>query len=128
MEVQDAPWTEVWIPLTEDPEHADIDNDSNPSLTATVALGGPESVGHPEDPVYNDQDRLTALTREINDLHQTVAAREGQPAENLDCIQHELKNLSIAIHQPQPPAPAEPFGKYYASTWTPCVPCRNNPT
>ena len=95
--------------LVEDPEHADIHNDSTHSSDATVALGGPEAVGHPEDPVYNNQDRVTALTREINDLHQRVAAGEGQPAETLDHIQHELQNLSIAIHHPHPPAPAEPL-------------------
>ena len=94
--------------LTEDPEHTDINNGSTHSLNATVALGGPEAVGHPEDPANDNQDRLTALTREINDLHQGVAAGEGQPAETLDHIQHELQNLSIAIHQLHPPAPAEP--------------------
>ena len=62
----------------------------------------------PEDPAYNDQDRLEVLTREINDLHQRVAA-EGQLVETWDHIQHELQNLSIAIHHPQPPAPAKPF-------------------
>ena len=31
--------------------------------------------------------------------------------ETLDHIQCELQNLLIAIHHPQPPAPAEPFGK-----------------
>ena len=94
--------------LTENPEHADIDNDSTHSSDATVALGGPEAVGHPEGQVHSDQDRLAVLTREINDLCQRVAV-EGQPAETLDCIQQELQNLSIAIHQPQPPAPTEPF-------------------
>ena len=69
--------------LAEDPNHADIDNDSTHNLDATVALGSPEEVGHPEDPVYNDHIRLTALTREINDLHQRIAA-EGQPVETLD--------------------------------------------
>ena len=54
----------------ENPEHADIDNDSTHSSNATVALGGPEAEGHPEDPVYNNHDKLTTLTREINDLHQ----------------------------------------------------------
>ena len=49
--------------LREDPEHTDITNESTHSLDATVALGGPEAVGHPEDPVYDNQDRLTALTR-----------------------------------------------------------------
>ena len=53
--------------LTEDPEHTDIDNDSTHILDATVALGSPEAVGHPEDPVHDDQDGLTTLTREIND-------------------------------------------------------------
>ena len=38
-----------------------------------------------------------------------MAAGEGQPAETLDCMQ--CIKLSIAIHQPQPPAPAEPFGE-----------------
>ena len=97
--------------LTEDAEHADIDNDSTHSSDATVALGGPEAVEHPENPVHNDQERLTVLTRKINDLHQRVAAGEGQPAETLDCMQQELQNLSIAIHQSQPPAPTEPFGE-----------------
>ena len=49
--------------LTEDPEHTDINNDSTHSSDATVAPGGPEAVGHPEDPVYNNQDGLMALTR-----------------------------------------------------------------
>ena len=95
--------------LTEVPEHADIDNDSTHISDATVALGGPVTVGHPEHPVYNNQDRLTALMREINDLCQRIAAGEGQPAETLDHIQCELQNLSIAIHQPHPPAPAGPL-------------------
>ena len=70
--------------LTEDTEHTDIDNDST----------------HSSD-----------LTRERNDLCHRVAAREGQPAEAMDCIQQELQYLSITIHQPQPPASAEPFGE-----------------
>ena len=49
--------------------------------------------------------------REIHNLHQRVVAKEGQPAEALDCIQQECQNLSTAIHQTQPPAPAEPFGE-----------------
>ena len=97
--------------LTEDTEHADISTDNTYSSDATVALGDPEGVGHPEDPVYTNQDRLTALTRELNDLHQRVAAIEGQPAEALDCIQQELQDLSTAIHQLRPPAPAKPFGE-----------------
>ena len=56
--------------LIEDPEHADINNESTYSLDATVALGEPEAVGHPKDPVYGNQDKLTAVMRETNDLHQ----------------------------------------------------------
>ena len=52
--------------LTEDSEHADIDNDSTHSLDGTVALGGSEAVGHPEDPVHDNQDRLMTFMREIN--------------------------------------------------------------
>ena len=38
---------------------------------------------------------VAALMKEINDLHQLVEAREGQPAESLDCIEWELQNLSL---------------------------------
>ena len=54
----------------EDPEHADINNTSTHSSDVTVALGGPEAEGHPEGPVYNNHDKLTAFTREINNLCQ----------------------------------------------------------
>ena len=84
--------------ITEDPEDTDIDNESIHSSDATVTLEGPEGEGCPEDPVYNTQDKLTALTREINDLHQQVGAGEGQPAETLDHIEYELQNLSIALN------------------------------
>ena len=78
-------------------------------MDATVALGGPEAEGHPKDPVYNNQDKLTSLTGEINDLHQQVDAGEGQPVETLDCIEHGLQNLLIALHLPPSPASTEPF-------------------
>ena len=110
-EAQASPWAEDWISSQKTrSEHADIDTESTHSSDATVVLGGPEAVGHPKDPVYGNQDRLTALTREINDLCERVAAGEGQPAETLDCIQCELQNLLVAIHQPHTTAPAEPLG------------------
>ena len=56
--------------LTDDPEHVDINNESTHSLDATVAPGGPEAEGQPKDLIYDNQDKLTALTREINDFHQ----------------------------------------------------------
>ena len=60
-EAQATPWTEAWISFTEDPEHTDIDNESTHSLDATVVPGGPEAVGHSEDLVYGNQNKLTAL-------------------------------------------------------------------
>ena len=96
---------------TEDPEPTNIDNESTHSSNATVALREPEAEGHPKDPVYNNHDILAPLTSEINDLWQWVGAGEGQPAETLDCIECELQNLSIALHPPPPPTPAEPFGE-----------------
>ena len=80
--------------LTEDPEHTTINNESTHSLDGKVALGGPEAVGYPQDPVYSNQDTLTALMREIKNLHQWVAAGEWQPAETLDCIVWTSKSLS----------------------------------
>ena len=97
----------------EDSETTGIDND-NESIhgsDTTVALGGPEAEGHPNDPIYSNQAKLMALTREINDLQQKVETGEGQPAESLDCIEQELQNLSIALHPPPSPTPNEPFGK-----------------
>ena len=55
--------------LAEDTEHANINNDSTHSSDATVALGDPEAVDHPANPTHKNQVRLTALTREINDLY-----------------------------------------------------------
>ena len=95
----------------EDPEPTDIDNKNTYCSDATVALGGPEAEGHSKDPVYSKYDKLTALTREINDLHQWVEAGEGQPAETLDCMEQELQNLLIALHPPPPSTPIEPFGE-----------------
>ena len=54
----------------EDPESTDIDTESTHGLDVTVDLGGPEADGHPNDPIYSNQDKLTVLMREINNLHQ----------------------------------------------------------
>ena len=54
----------------EDLEPTDIDNERTHGLNVTVALRGPEAEGHPDDPLYSNQDKLTALMREINDLCQ----------------------------------------------------------
>ena len=41
----------------------------------TVALGSPEVVGHPKDPIYDNQDRLTVLMREITDISKSSSWR-----------------------------------------------------
>ena len=62
----------------------DNDNDSISGLDATVALGGLEAEANTNELLASNQAKLTALMRKINDLHQWVEAREGQPAESLD--------------------------------------------
>ena len=78
---------------------------------ATVALGEPEAEGQPNDLINNNQVKLTALTREVNDLCQWVDAGEGQPAESLDCIECELQNFSLVLQPSPSPTPTEPFGE-----------------
>ena len=48
----------------------DNNNETAHGLDTTTALGGPEAEGHPNDPIYSHQDKLMALTREINDICQ----------------------------------------------------------
>ena len=87
----------------EDPEATGI-NDNNESISGldtNVALGGVETESNTDEFLPSNQARLTALTREINELQHQVEAGEGQPAENLHCIERELQNLSLVL-QPQP--------------------------
>ena len=87
----------------------DNDNESTSGSDTTIALGEPEVEGHPHELIPSNQAKLTALMREINDLHQQVEAGEGQPAESLDHIEWELQTLTL---QPQPSStPPEPFGE-----------------
>ena len=73
----------------EDPEVTGMDNNSEgiSGLDATVALGGLEAEGNPDEFLPSNQAKLTALTQELNKLHQRVEAREGQPVKSLDCIE-----------------------------------------
>ena len=82
----------------EDPEATSLgnDNDSISVSEATVALGGLEAEDNTNELLPSNQAKLMALMIEINDLHQWVEAREGQPAEGLDHIERELQNLSHA--------------------------------
>ena len=71
---------------------------------------------HFEDLEHNNPARLTAITRELDDLCQQVQAEEGQPSEALNHIERELQRLSISLN---PPAHMEPLGeviKHYTNT------------
>ena len=51
----------------------------------------PEETNHFEDAEFDNPARLTAITRELDDLHQRIQAEEGQPTEYLHCIEQELQ-------------------------------------
>ena len=70
----------------EDPEATGKENDSE-SISGSDALGGLEAEGNPIELLPSNQAKFTALTLEINELHQQVEAREGQPANSLDPIE-----------------------------------------
>ena len=48
----------------------DNNNDGISGSDATVTLGGLEAEGNPDEPLPSSQAKLTALTWEINKLHQ----------------------------------------------------------
>ena len=68
----------------EDPEATGMDNDNDgiSGLDVTVALGGLEAEGNTDELLPRNQVKLTALVREIIDLHQWVEAGEGKPTES----------------------------------------------
>ena len=71
---------------------------------------------HFEELQHNNPMKLTALTREVDELCQQVQAEAGQPTETLNHMEHELQRLSIS---PNPPAPTEPLGeviRHYMNT------------
>ena len=76
----------------------------------------PVETDHFEDLQHNSPMKLTALTRELDDLHHSVQAGKGQPKDTLNHIEHKLKRLSISLN---PPAPTEPLGeviRHYTNT------------
>ena len=71
---------------------------------------------HFEDLQHNNPTKLTALTRDIDDLHQWIQAEVGQPTETLKHIECKLQRLSILLN---PPTPTEPLGeviRHYTNT------------
>ena len=50
----------------------DDDNESTSGSDTTIDFGGSEADGHPSKHTPSNQVKLTALMREINDLHQWV--------------------------------------------------------
>ena len=56
----------------------------------------PIETDHFEDLEHNSPTKLTALTRELDDLCQWVQPGEGQPMETLNHIEHKLQRLYIS--------------------------------
>ena len=85
--------------------------DNTSGSDTTIAFGGSEADGHPDELIASNQAKLTTLTKEINDLHQYMEVRESQPAGGLDHLEWELQNLLLLL-QPQPtstPTPTDPY-------------------
>ena len=99
-------------------ETADIDIENTQDFL-------PVNTDHFEDLQHNNPMNLTALTREVYDLHQQVQAGEGQPNENLNCIEHELQRLSISLHLPAPTKPLGEVIRHYMNTL--CSAKKNKP-
>ena len=60
---------------------------------------------------------LKTLTPDLDDLHHRVQAGEGQPMEAINCIEHDLHRLSLALHSSGPPEPPEDVLQQYTETF-----------
>ena len=103
------PWIEMLIIVGPREAHETIDTDiKNASiLKKQIILKNLE---------LNNPVKLTALTREIDELHQCVQVGEGQPTKTLPHIECKLQRLSISLN---PLAPTEPLGeviRHYTNT------------
>ena len=92
------------------------DNENTNSSETMIAFRGSEADGHLSDLLPNSQADLKILTREIHSLQQCIEAREGQPVEGLDCIDHleqELQTvtLTLSMQPTSTPTPTEPYGE-----------------
>ena len=102
-----------------------LDRDINVTREAHKATGTdvedtqdfhPVETDHFEKLEHNNPTRLTAITRELDDLCQQVQNEEEQPSEALNHIEKELQRLSILLNLP---AHTEPLGeviKHYTNT------------
>ena len=69
-----------------------------------------------EDSEHNNPTRLTAITRELDDLCQQVQAEEGQPSEALNHIERELQRPSILLNPQVHNQPLAEVIKHYTNT------------
>ena len=79
----------------------DNDNDSTSSLDTTIYFRGSEADGHLGNLLPSNQAKLSALTKEIHNLHQWMEAREGQSTEGMHHIEQGLQILSLALKAQQ---------------------------
>ena len=69
-----------------------------------------------EDLEQNNPTRVTAITRELDDLCKQVQVEEGQPCKALHCIEKELQRLSMSLNLPACTKPLGEVIKHYTNT------------
>ena len=93
------------------------DRDINANETTDTEIEHAQEFHHDfKDSEPNNPTRLTAITREFDDLCQQVQAGEGQPLEALNCIACKLQRLSISLCPSAPPEPLEDVLKQYTDS------------
>ena len=60
--------------------------------------------------------QLNDLTKALDHLQIKVDAAEGQPTEAINCLEHELHRLSLALHPSAPPEPLDDILQQYTET------------
>ena len=100
-------------------QHMDRDNDAH--KTTDTEIEHAQEFHHAntndfEASETNNPTKLTAITRELDELCQCVQAEEGQSSEALNHIEHELQRLSISLHPSAPPEPLEEVLELYMDT------------
>ena len=60
--------------------------------------------------------QLRDLTNEVEHLQNKVEATEGQPTEAINCLEHELHRLSLALHPSTPQEPIDEVLQQYTET------------
>ena len=77
-----------------------------------------------ENEEHENHATLKSLNKELDSLWHRVETDKGQPTETINCLEHELHRLSLALHSS---APLDPLMMYFNNTWKPYVLLRSKP-